>query len=95
MDEHAIGPNPARPDKRSWKKDEQLFTRHLAKIASKRLSQFNRQALRTLFKSVSKNSGPVEANHLIRYECPGSPRKLQAQDAQGFQGMGILFSAAF
>jgi len=67
MDERAIGPNPAKPNKRSWKKDEQLFTRHLAKIASKRLSQLNRQTLRTLFNSVTKNSGPVEANPLIRY----------------------------
>lgn len=64
--ERAVGPNPEKPIKRSWKKDERLFNCHLKSYAKRRVSEINSTLASKVFWNVTIASGPVEANHIKR-----------------------------
>ncbi|MDH0122283.1 tyrosine-type recombinase/integrase [Stutzerimonas stutzeri] len=64
--ERSVGPNPKKPIKRSWKKDQRLYERHLKDRASRRVSEVTATLVGKIFRDVTVNSGPVEANHLKR-----------------------------
>ncbi len=64
--ERAVGPNPDKPLKRSWKKDERLYNCHLKGRAKRRISELNATVASKIFRDVTVASGPVEANHVKR-----------------------------
>jgi len=64
--ERSVGPNPDKPIKRSWKKDQRLYECHLKDRANRRVSEVTSTLVGKIFRDVTVNSGPVEANHLKR-----------------------------
>ncbi|HCA00438.1 MAG TPA: hypothetical protein DEO97_18825 [Pseudomonas sp.] len=64
--ERSVGPNPKKPIKRSWKKDLRLYECHLKDRANRRVSEVTAILVGKIFRDVTVNSGPVEANHLKR-----------------------------
>lgn len=64
--ERSVGPDPKRPIKRSWKKDQRLYDCHLKDRANRRVSEVTATLAGKVFRDVTVLSGPVEANHLKR-----------------------------
>ncbi|HDZ55397.1 MAG TPA: DUF4102 domain-containing protein [Pseudomonas xinjiangensis] len=64
--ERAVGPNPDKPIKRSWKKDQRLYDCHLKDRAKRRVSEITAPVASKIFSGVTVASGPVEANHVKR-----------------------------
>lgn len=64
--ERSVGPNPDKPIKRSWKKDQRIYDCHLKDRANRRVSEVTSTLVGKIFRDVTVNSGPVEANHLKR-----------------------------
>ncbi len=63
-DERAVGPNPGKPLKRSWKPDLQRYERHLKKHAKRRVSEITPAFASKLFREVTTKHGATEANRL-------------------------------
>lgn len=61
-----IGPDPERPLKKSWRKDQSLYDRHLKPLARMRASDVTQAIAKRRFADVTRESGPVEANHVQR-----------------------------
>lgn len=61
-----IGPDPERPLKKSWRKDQSLYDRHLKPLARMRASEVTQAIAKRRFADVTRESGPVEANHVQR-----------------------------
>lgn len=64
--ERSVGPNPAGPIKRSWRKDQRIYDCHLKSRAQRRVSEITATVASKVFRDTTVGSGPVEANHVKR-----------------------------
>lgn len=64
--ERAVGANPDKPIKRSWKKDQRLYDCHLKSRSKRRIGEITVTLANKIFRDVTVLSGPVEANHVKR-----------------------------
>lgn len=64
--ERSVGPNPDKPIKRSWMKDQRLYERHLKRLDKRRVSEITAVVAGKIFRDVTVGSGPVHANHVKR-----------------------------
>lgn len=65
-DERMIGADKANPLKKSWRKDQRLYDCHLKIYAKRQVSEVTQELAKRIFRNVTVESGPVEANHVQR-----------------------------
>lgn len=65
-DERMVGPDPKKPLKKSWKKDQRLYNCHLKPYGKKRADEITLELAKRICRNVTVESGPVEGNHVQR-----------------------------
>lgn len=65
-DERMVGPDPKKPLKKSWRKDQRLYDCHLKPYAKRQAAEITLELAKRICRNVTVESGPVEANHVQR-----------------------------